>query len=86
MEWCLTSLPTQDAGDLGMSANVVPKLCRLVPSHCGFCVYFENFFTSIPLAIRLKEEGIDSVATIRSNRLKGTASHLNTEKELRAKG
>jgi hypothetical protein len=47
--------------------------------------FFEgNYFTSIKLALALKERSMFYVGTVRRNRLKGV--NLKTEKELRKKG
>ncbi|KAL2089315.1 hypothetical protein ACEWY4_014003 [Coilia grayii] len=58
--------------ELGVGANVVSHLCKTIrnPSEC--VVYFDNFFTSLPLIIHLKESlGLRSLGTIRKNRLHG---------------
>ncbi|XP_059209229.1 piggyBac transposable element-derived protein 3-like [Centropristis striata] len=60
------------AKELGVGANVVIQLCKTIknPSEC--VVYFDNFFTSLPLIVHLKESlGLRSLGTIRKNRLKG---------------
>uniref|UniRef100_A0A4W6C1N5 PiggyBac transposable element-derived protein domain-containing protein n=1 Tax=Lates calcarifer TaxID=8187 RepID=A0A4W6C1N5_LATCA len=58
--------------ELGVGANVVVHLCKTIrnPSEC--VVYFDNFFTSLPLIVYLKESfGLQSLGTICKNRLKG---------------
>ncbi|XP_061567214.1 piggyBac transposable element-derived protein 3-like [Cololabis saira] len=58
--------------EIGVGANVVVQLCKTIrnPSEC--VVYFDNFFTSLPLIVHLKESfGLRSLGTIRKNRLKG---------------
>lgn len=60
------------AKELGVGASVVIQLCKTIknPSEC--VVYFDHFFTSLPLIVHLKESlGLRSLGTIRKNRLKG---------------
>lgn len=64
-----------------VSGDFVIKLCESLPPHEKYYIYFDNWFTSIPLQIFLKNRNIYSVGTIRSNRVKG--STLMTEKELK---
>lgn len=47
-------------------------------------VFADNFFSSIPLAVALREKGIFMVGTIRQNRMGGC--QLESEKELKARG
>lgn len=56
--------------DLGASSNVVVRLLRNVPSHQNFKCYFDNYYTSIPLIMELKNRGILSLGTIRRNRIR----------------
>lgn len=57
---------------IGMrSADVVLRLCSTLPLHKNFKVYCDNYFNSIELQLKLKEMGIWSVGTLRSNRLHG---------------
>ena len=56
---------------LGVSGNVVIKLAKNLPENKNFKLYFNNWFSSVDLVCLLKLQSIWSVATIRSNRLKG---------------
>ncbi|CAJ1067244.1 piggyBac transposable element-derived protein 3 isoform X2 [Xyrichtys novacula] len=58
--------------DLGVGANVVIQLCKTIKKPLDCVVFFDNFFTSLPLIVHLKESlGLRSLGTIRKNRLKG---------------
>lgn len=58
----------QNEQDLGSSANVVIRLTRDVPTNANFRVYFDNYYTSVPLIATLYEKGILSVGTVRRNK------------------
>lgn len=60
-------LPTEP--DLGASANVVVRLCRHVSTNEFYRVYFDNYYSSIPLVVYLATRGIYSLGTIRRNRI-----------------
>lgn len=55
--------------DLGSSANVVVRLSQTIPDFNHFILYFDNFYTSIPLLVYLPARGIFSLGTIRVNRV-----------------
>ncbi|CAF4862224.1 unnamed protein product [Pieris macdunnoughi] len=56
--------------DLGESGNTVVRLARMVPRNVNHIIYFDNFYTSVPLVIYLAKEGIFSLGTVRVNRLR----------------
>jgi len=60
-------LPTEP--DLGASANVVVRLTREVPKNVNHRVYFDNYYTTIELIDYLNENGINSLGTVRKNRI-----------------
>ncbi|XP_065354215.1 piggyBac transposable element-derived protein 2-like [Calliphora vicina] len=66
--------------DLGASSNVVMRLARIIPRKQNFQLYFDNYFTSLPLLAYLAKEGIFSVGTIRRNRIQNCK--LPPEKEM----
>jgi len=35
--------------DFGASGNVVVRLCRIIPKNMNYNVYFDNYYTSVPL-------------------------------------
>lgn len=66
---------------LGASANVVIRLTRCVEENIGHKVYFDNFYTTLPLVVELAKKGIYSVGTIRRNRLANCK--LPTDKDVK---
>nr|XP_047143108.1 piggyBac transposable element-derived protein 3-like [Hydra vulgaris] len=63
---------------------VVRKLCETLPKNVNHKLFFDNWFTSLDLCLKLKIDGILTTATIRSNRIKKCP--LSAEKELKKKG
>lgn len=55
--------------DLGSSSHVVVRLARYIPKHRFHQLYFDNYYTSLPLVIFLWQLGIYSVGTVRRNRV-----------------
>lgn len=49
-------------------------------------MFFDNFFSSIPLIEALKDQGIYGTGTCRANRLKGANQKLKSEKQLKEMG
>ncbi|KRZ43135.1 PiggyBac transposable element-derived protein 2 [Trichinella pseudospiralis] len=66
------------------AADVVMKLCETLPKHKGYKVFFDNYFAFLELQEALLRDGIHSVATIRSNRLRGCP--VMPSNELKRKG
>ncbi|KAF2892124.1 hypothetical protein ILUMI_14049, partial [Ignelater luminosus] len=66
--------------DLGACANVVIRLLRNVPQNINHRVYFDNYYTALPLTIQLAKRGILALGTVRSNRISNCP--LPSEKEL----
>ncbi|XP_049306462.1 piggyBac transposable element-derived protein 1-like [Bactrocera dorsalis] len=58
-----------DAPDLGATGNVVVRLTQTVPNFKNHIVYFDNFYTSLPLLVYLRSRGIYALGTVRANRL-----------------
>lgn len=56
--------------DLGSSANVVVRLARIIPKLKNYKLFFDNYYTTLPLLVYLKKENILSLGTVRRNRLK----------------
>ena len=71
---------------LGITGDLVMRLCSNLPKHMNFKVYFDNFFTSIPLIRELRKDGILSLGTIRANRMIGAAKLLRSDKEMKKDG
>lgn len=55
--------------DLGATGNVVVRLLRGVPRRLNHIIYFDNFYTSLPLVYFLAKEGIHTVGTVQQNRI-----------------
>ncbi|XP_049310850.1 piggyBac transposable element-derived protein 3-like [Bactrocera dorsalis] len=69
-----------DEPDLGASSNVVVRLSRMIPRQQNHRIYFDNYFTSLPLLEYLAKEGILALGTIRRNRIPDCK--LSTEKAI----
>lgn len=69
--------------DLGATGNVVIRLLRGVPRHQNHIIYFDNFYTSLPLVHHLAKQGIQSVGTVQQNRIPN--SKLPDKKEFMKK-
>ncbi|KAJ8931476.1 hypothetical protein NQ314_015601 [Rhamnusium bicolor] len=52
-----------DEPHLGASSNTVVRLCRAVPSNLNRVVYFDNYYTSLPLMSFLAARGIFALGT-----------------------
>lgn len=69
--------------DLGLGASVVMHLLCSVENPQYHAVYFDNFFTSHKLMIKLSENGFHATGTVREQRL--IASELEDTKSLQKK-
>lgn len=58
-----------DEPDLGVTNNVVLRLTRVIPRMENHIVFFDNFYTSLPLVYYLSKQGIHCVGTVQQNRL-----------------
>jgi len=56
--------------DLGASANVVMRHSRVIPNNQHFKLFFDNYYTILPLLVYLKKRNILSLGTVRRNKLK----------------
>uniref|UniRef100_A0A3P9I8W3 PiggyBac transposable element-derived protein domain-containing protein n=1 Tax=Oryzias latipes TaxID=8090 RepID=A0A3P9I8W3_ORYLA len=61
--------------DVGASGNVVLRLAQPIPKHQRHKLFFDNWFTSVPLILTLAQQGIQCAGTVRSNRLPGLIWH-----------
>ncbi|XP_065356131.1 uncharacterized protein LOC135950521 [Calliphora vicina] len=55
--------------NLGASANVVVRLSQTVNTFVNHIIYFDNFYTTVPLLVYLRAKGIHSLGTLRVNRI-----------------
>ena len=62
---------SEDHKDLGLGGSIVMGLVENLPERENFKVYFDNFFTSIPLLIQLKEKGFHALGVLKTNRMSG---------------
>lgn len=70
--------------DLRISSYVVVRLAQTIPRHRNHKLFFDNWFSSIPLMTYLAKEGIHCLGTIRPNRPKGVK--MTNEKEIKKPG
>ncbi|TKS75693.1 PiggyBac transposable element-derived protein 3 [Collichthys lucidus] len=57
--------------DVGASGNVVLRLAQPIPKKQNYKLFFDNWFTSVPLVLTLAQQGIRCTGTVRANRLPG---------------
>lgn len=67
-----------------MSAAFVVRLVERVPKHRNYKIFFDNWFSSVPLVGKLKDEGILCLSTVQANRLKGCL--LKDDKQMKKDG
>ena len=77
-----SNVPTE----LGITGNLVMRLCANLPKNQNYKLYFDNFFTSSRLLKKLKNYGMHALGTIRLNRMKGAQKLLESKKALKSKG
>lgn len=68
----------------GVAGDVVLKMTEALEKNKSHKIFVDNFFTSVPLACKLQEQGHHFVGTVRANRLKHC--QLMNDKELKKKG
>ena len=64
--------------------SVVLRLAENIPKHQGYRLFFDNWFSTLELMIKLQSMGILATATFRCNRLANCP--LKTEKDLEKNG
>ena len=62
------------------------RLCSNLFKNQNYKVYFDNFFTSLWLLKKLKNDGIQALEIMRPNRMEGAQKLLASEKEFKSKG
>ncbi|XP_053285618.1 piggyBac transposable element-derived protein 3-like [Pleuronectes platessa] len=70
--------------ELGLSGEVVMKLASTLPEGQNYKLYADNYFTCVPLLVKLLDRGIHYVGTARQVRLPNC--NLEDEKSLKKKG
>lgn len=58
----------EDGIDLGASGNVVVRLCKILKDDYNK-LYFDNYYTSVPLMVYLHQKNILALGTLRKNRV-----------------
>jgi len=54
--------------DFGATGNVVVRMTRMIPENVHHKLFFDNYYTSLPVMIFLEKKGIHTVGTFRRNR------------------
>ncbi|KAK9704002.1 Transposase IS4 [Popillia japonica] len=57
--------------DIGATSNVIICLSQIIPNFMHHILYFDNFYTSLPLLVDLRARGIYSLGTVRAKRIPG---------------
>lgn len=81
-------LPVEDAEvpDIGASSNIVLHLAQNIPSDKNYLLFFDNWFTSLPLLQHLASRAIWCCGTVRLPRLKGLPISMKDDKKLARDG
>lgn len=79
-----TGKNTTTKSELGISGDIVKTLVENVPRHKNYKVIFDNWFSSYKLVRGLKDNGIHTLGTIRSNRVSGC--NLQNDKIMKNNG
>ncbi|CAB3977807.1 Hypothetical predicted protein [Paramuricea clavata] len=66
------------------SESVVLKLCESLAKNCNHLLFFDNWFATLPLMLKLKSLGYPTTATVRANRI--AKCPLKSEKQLKKDG
>lgn len=69
---------------LGISGDIVIRLCKNIPLHKNYKLYCDNWFTSPQLFLELHSRGILPTGTVRNNRLPNC--NFKGDKALKAEG
>uniref|UniRef100_H2L551 PiggyBac transposable element-derived protein domain-containing protein n=1 Tax=Oryzias latipes TaxID=8090 RepID=H2L551_ORYLA len=72
--------------DVGASGNVVLRLAQPIPKHQKHKLFFDNWFTSVPLILTLAQQGIHCPGTVCSNRLPGVSMMCDPELKRTGRG
>ncbi|RXM35176.1 PiggyBac transposable element-derived protein 3 [Acipenser ruthenus] len=73
-----------ELADVGASGNIVLLLAQPIPKQEKYKLFFDNWFTSVPLVLTLAQQGIHCTGTVRGNRLPGV--NLMCDAELKRAG
>ncbi|XP_070819483.1 piggyBac transposable element-derived protein 2-like [Chaetodon trifascialis] len=73
-----------ELADVGASGNIVLRLAQPIPKEENYKIFFDNWFTSVPLVLTLVQQGIRCTGTVRANRLPGV--NLKSDADLKRAG
>ena len=73
-----------DLPDVGISGNIVLRLTKILARHINHKVYYDNWFSSVSLLVELEKMGIQSLGTVRPNRLPGC--NFSSDKAMKQQG
>ena len=76
--------PPAGEPDLGASSNIVVRLSKIIPVDKNQLLFFDNWFTSVPLICHLAKSKVLCLGTVRSNRLRGCT--LPSDKDMKKLG
>ncbi|XP_040064051.1 piggyBac transposable element-derived protein 2-like [Ixodes scapularis] len=79
-----TSLAENLKCNFGITGAIVLQLAQRIPSGLGHKLFFDNYFTSVPLLREMLKKKIFAAGTVRSNRCEKCP--LMSEKDLKKKG
>lgn len=71
--------------DLGAVGNVVIRLCRILPNH-NYKLYYDDFYSSIPLSVYLHKRGMMTLATFQRNRIPNLPLPLDDQTKKKSRG
>jgi hypothetical protein len=76
----------KSTSNLGLSGDIVLRLSDIIPKHKNYKLSFDNWFTSYNLMLNLKNLGILSIDTVRSNRIAGCQFENNKDLKKTGRG
>lgn len=83
-DFFLYSGANSTGGTCCTSEDVVLRLVQELPKNCNYKLCFDNWFCSLRLCLRLRNLGILTTATVRSNRI--AKCRLDSDKDLKKTG
>ena len=72
--------------DLQASGNIVMQLLTNIPRHKDHKLFIDNWYTGVPLAATLMNQGIALVGTVRANRLRNCTMPLDKDMKKEGRG
>ena len=72
--------------DVGVSGNVVLRLTKILQKHINHKIYYDSWLSSVNLIVELEKMGIQSLGTVRPNRLQGCSFISDKEMKRQVRG